>query len=90
MQINGGSFTNRVGVGEAKRTPCVQGGGLTHLRMYAKNPFLHVFCNIFLCKVLLSYFVVFGDDFHCFFIQHLLCIFSCLSDVLQSFSLCNY
>ena len=37
-----------------------------------KVPFLHVFCNMFICKVLLSYFVVFGDDFHYSFMKHLL------------------
>ena len=44
-------------------TPCIQ-GGLTHLSTYAKSPLLHAFCYIFICKVFLSYFVVFGDNFH--------------------------
>ena len=29
-----------------------------------KNSLLHAFCNIFMCQMLLSYFAVFGADFH--------------------------
>ena len=35
-----------------KRMSCVQGGrGLTHQSTCEKGPFLHVFCNIFICRV---------------------------------------
>ena len=53
-------------------------------------PFLHVFCDIFICWKLLSYFVVFGVDFRYCFIKHLQLLFSCLSNVFQSISLWNY
>ena len=46
--------------------------GKKHLGTYAESPFIRAFCYSFICKVLLSYFVVFGDDFHCCFIKHLL------------------
>ena len=36
------------------------------------------------------YFFVFGDDSHCFFIKNLPRLFSYLSNVLLSVSLCNY
>ena len=38
---------------------------LTHLSTYAKKSLLqNAFCNIFIYKVLLSYFVVIDVDFH--------------------------
>ena len=43
--------------------------GLTHLH---KSHFLHVSCNILICKVLLSYFVFFGLNFDYYAIKHLL------------------
>ena len=53
---------------EQRHTLCVKGlRELTHLCGCAKSPFLHGFCNVFICKVLSSYFLVFGDEFHhCF------------------------
>ena len=73
-----------------KRTPCVQGGGLHMEVRTQKRPFLHVFCDIFICWKLLPYFFVFGVDFHYCFIKHLLRLFTCLSNVFQSISLWNY
>ena len=35
-------------------------------------PFLHVFCDIFICWKLLPCFVVFGVDFHYLCVKHLL------------------
>ena len=56
-----------------KRIQCVQGGGGLHMEVRTqKRPFLHVFCDIFICWKLLPYFVVFGVDSHCCFIKHLL------------------
>ena len=56
-----------------KRTPCVQGGGGLHVEVRTqKRPFLHVFCDIFICWKILPCFVVFGVDFHYRFIKHLL------------------
>ena len=76
---------------EEMRTPCLQGGmGPSHVSAYVKKSLLHVFCSIFIRKVLLSYFVVFGHDFHCCRIKHLLLLFSSHSNVLQSFSLWNF
>ena len=68
-------------------SPCVQRGFLRHLCAYAKSPFLYVFCYVFIYKALLSYFVVFGDDFYYYFIKHLLSLFSCLSNGLVFFSM---
>ena len=70
FQLGGYSFStytqNRAV--EQERTPCLQGGrGLAHLSTYAKSRYLQVFCNIFIFKVLLSYFVVFGVNIHNFF-----------------------
>ena len=42
----------------------------THVHK-VKSLILHVFCNIFLCKTVLSYFVVFGNNFHCLLKKHL-------------------
>ena len=35
-----------------------------------KNSLLYVFCNIFVFRVFLSYFVVYGDDVHYCFIKY--------------------
>ena len=71
---------------EQKRTPCLQGGrGVDTSEHIRKSPLLHLLYNVFICMVLLSYFVVFGDNFPYCFIKHLLLLFSCLSNVLFSF-----
>ena len=45
--------------------PLAQGEGvLIHLSTYAKTFLLHAFYHISMCKVILSYLVVIGDDFH--------------------------
>ena len=49
-----------------------KGKGADTPKKYAKSPFLHVFCNVFIFNVLLSYFAVFGNDIHYCFIKHLL------------------
>ena len=49
-----------------------RGRGLAHLSRYTNRSLLHVFCNVFISKVLLSYFTVFEDDFHYCFIKQLL------------------
>ena len=50
-----------------------KGEGAYTWKYVRKNvPFLHVFCDIFICWRLLPYFVVFGIDFHYCFIKHLL------------------
>ena len=38
-------------------------GKLTYPSTYAKCQFLHVFCDSFVCYILLLYFVVCGVDF---------------------------
>ena len=56
-----------------KHTPCVQGEEGLHMEVRTQNvPFLHVFCDIFICWKLLPCIVVFGVDFHYCFIKHLL------------------
>ena len=54
---------------------CTRGRGLTHLKSTLKSPFLHVFCDVFIFNVLLSYFAAFGNDIHYCFIKHLLRLF---------------
>ena len=50
-----------------------RGKGGLHMEVRTQNvPFLHVFCDIFICWKLLPYFVVFGVDFHYCFIKQLL------------------
>ena len=76
---------------EQKRTSWVQGGeGIEKSECVRKKTLLHVFCNIFICKVLSTYFLVFDDEAHYYFIKHLLSLFSSLSNALHSFSLWNY
>ena len=58
-----------------------KGRGAYTWKYVRKNaPFLHVFCDSFICWKLLPYFVVFGVDFHYCCIKHLLRLFSCLSN----------
>ena len=60
---------------EQKRTPCVQREvGLTHLSTYAE-------------KSLLSFFVIFGDDFHYYAKKHMLWLFSSRKILRNFFSL---
>ena len=47
-------------------------GGLHVEVRTQKRPFLHEFCDIFICWKLLPCFVVIGVDFHYRFIKHLL------------------
>ena len=49
------------------------GEGAYAWKYVRKNvPFLHVFCDIFICWKLVPYCIVFGVDFHYCFIKHLL------------------
>ena len=68
-----------------------KGEGGLHMEVRTqKCPFLHVFCDIFICWKLLPCFVVIGVDSHNRFIKHLLSLFSYLSNAFQSISLWNY
>ena len=55
-------------LGHLFHTYARRGRGFTYVSIYSKKSLLHMFCSISICKVLLSYFVVFGDDLHCCFI----------------------
>ena len=73
------------GRGSSKSVRHVHKGSWANISKYVRKiPLLHVFCDIFICKILLPYFL-FGIDFHYCFVKHLLWLFSCLSNVLQSF-----
>ena len=43
--------THEGGSSESVRHELIGRQGLTHLSTYEKSPLLHVFCNIFICKV---------------------------------------
>ena len=47
-----------------------KGEGVDTSKYVRKSPFLQVFCYIFICKVLLSHFVVVVDNFHYCFIKY--------------------
>ena len=60
----------RGGQVKAYAMPTIGGERMIHLCTYTEKPILQVFCNI--CKVLLSYFIVFGNDLHYVFKKHFL------------------
>ena len=63
-----------------------RGRGANTSNYILKKSFLNAFCNILICKVLLSYFVVLcDDDSHYCFIKQVSKLFSYRSDVLKSF-----
>ena len=68
-----GSFIRYVrtkGVSSKSVRHAYKGEGVDTCVRTQNSPFLHVFCDIFICKVLLSDFVVFDIDFHYCFIKH--------------------
>ena len=70
------------------RKSCVHVGmEALHIKVHKpKRSFLHIFCNVFISKALLSYFVLFGDNSHYCFIKHLLCLLLSLKCFTASFS----
>ena len=45
-------------------------GGDRHIQVHTpESGFLHAFCNSFFYNVLSSFFLVFGDDSHCYFFK---------------------
>ena len=74
--VRGHSFSTfaQTGRGSSKSVRHAYKGEEACTWKYVRNNvrFLHVFCDIFICRKLLPYFVVFGVDFHYCFIKNLL------------------
>ena len=66
--------THKGGRGSSKSVRhAYKGEGDLHVELHTqKRPFLHVFCDIFICWKLLPCFVAIGVDFHYRFIKHFL------------------
>ena len=77
------------GVGDRAKAYAIRTRGweLAHLRTYAKSLVLITFLNM---QGSFTIPCCFGTDFHYCFIKYLVGLFSCLSNVLQSLSLCIY